>query len=52
MREKSYLLTYKLDSKTDFEWFDSEDEMDIFIEENEGLEILDALYIADATNIR
>lgn len=52
MREKSYLLTYKLGNKTDFGWFDSEDEMDVFIEENEGLEILDALYIADATNVR
>jgi hypothetical protein len=52
MREKSYLLTYKKGDKTDFDWFDTEEEMDDFIETNEGIEILDALYIADATNIR
>ncbi|WP_338335614.1 hypothetical protein [Bacillus altitudinis] len=45
MQTKEFLLTYEKNGKTDFGWFESEDEMKSFYEENDGLKILDCLRI-------
>ena len=50
MSEKDYLLTYEKDGKTDFIWFESEDEMNDFINEND-IKVLDKIYIVQAVNL-
>jgi hypothetical protein len=50
MAEKPYLLTYKKNDRTDFGWFESEEEMDEFLDEND-IEVIDKVYILQAVNL-
>jgi UDP-N-acetylglucosamine:LPS N-acetylglucosamine transferase len=48
--DKQYLLTYQVPNKGwgTFSWFDTEEEMEEFIKETEGINVIEAFYIKDA----
>ncbi|CAI6276527.1 hypothetical protein MKS87_11390 [Bacillus subtilis] len=51
MSDKEYLLTYKKNGTTDFDWFDTEEEMRNFYEENKNIEIIDSIRIWNVQEI-
>lgn len=48
--DKKYLLTYQNEKSVCFEWFDTEEEMNVFINERD-INVLEALFMKDAENI-
>ena len=53
MNNKPYLLTYQTPTRGwgTFSWFDTEDEMQEFINKTEGINVLEAFYIKDAEEV-
>ncbi|MFC8152116.1 hypothetical protein ACFUP3_20870 [Bacillus paralicheniformis] len=51
MSDKEYLITYKKNGTLDFGWFDTEEEMRDFHEENKDIEIIDSVRILNAEEI-
>lgn len=50
--DKQYLLTYQnREGKTDFVWFDTEEELFEFTDTDEVLNIMNAIFIHDADNL-
>ncbi|MFS0781903.1 hypothetical protein [Bacillus sp. 1P06AnD] len=52
MREKPYLLIYNRGGEHEIEWFRTEDELDLFIEQHQGIEIIEGIFLKQAETIR
>ncbi|MFB6499738.1 hypothetical protein [Bacillus haynesii] len=51
MADKQYLLTYIKAGTTNFDWFDTEEEMRDFYRENEDIKVLDSVRVWNVQEI-
>ena len=51
MKNKPFLLTYQTEKGTTFSWFDTEIEMDNFIDKEKKIHVIDRLHILKAEEI-